>query len=106
MNTARLKALLERHESSPFPTMDSDNEAYGDWLDRLAEIDPYYVGLAISLLNGEKSLKINFSYIEDLKNQLHNFSSFENSSGDIKIGREYLNTLNDIVELLKNDPYR
>jgi hypothetical protein len=75
-------------------------EILEDWRFDLIETDPYYVGIAGSVLAGSWNAAINFSHIEKLALEFNQCST-ENDRKSYDECREYLTSLTKMCEALK-----
>lgn len=96
-----LKTLISKHQKLEFPEFPKD-DGFADWVSELSEIDGYYIGIAVSLVNGEKTLVIDKTHIEKLENALQKFSDVNGE--DFQIYQKcllYIESLKRIVSLLE-----
>jgi len=99
----KLRKLIEEHKKIVLPIFPKD-DMFAEWVEKLIEIDSYYIGLAISILNKGK-VSIQYEHIENFKNNLIEYKSL-NEDVEIFIKCEkYLKSLEEITIEIKNIYY-
>lgn len=97
MTHEKLKALLDNHVSLPFPSH-PDNDELSNWIIDLAELDGFYIGIALSALNAKKIKCVDLSDIEKVKNNLQNiFVTTENDKKIAQACKVYVASIEKII---------
>ncbi len=93
------KNILEKHKKAKFPSFPDDDD-FAVWVEELIELDGYYYGLALSLINGEKK-RYDITAFFDLKKRLSNFKTLEDDQNIYQACEQYLDSLEKIVNLIQ-----
>lgn len=91
----KLKKILHEHKKIEFPKF-PQNDNFSEWVGDLVEIDSYYVGQAITAINGG-NISMNFEYFDNLKSSLNNYSSLKSDQSIFNQCLKYLESLEKIV---------
>jgi len=94
----RLPELANIHRKLPFPEFPEDDD-FADWVSDLVEVDGYYVGFAMSLINGEKPHVISAEELQALTDSFEKFSEIEGEDASIYLDcKKYLFSLKALVD--------
>lgn len=66
----QLNKLIQFHLSLPFPAHSANGELE-NWIFELTEFDGHYIGIAMSIVNSQKAMRIDMSDLKKMKQQLN-----------------------------------
>lgn len=95
------KEILEKHKNIKFPSFPNDDN-FANWIEELMELDGYYYGLVVSILEGEKR-KCDDTLFNQIKQRLYEFKDLEDDSEIYRQSEAYIASLEMLIGLVKNN---